>query len=195
MTKLDIMVIVSFVLTLLSADFFNFYTTAQQIEDQTLRLHILANSDSEGDQAVKLAVRDALLEGTGDLFTTSHSSEQAILTANSHIPLIESIAQQTLAEHGFDDTVNVYTTNMFFNTTAYEDFTMPAGYYDAVRIEIGEAEGENWWCVLFPPLCIPSSQGETTVEEMFNEDQLDLIESEYDIRFKSLEIIETIFKD
>ncbi len=195
MKRLDIIVIITFVLTLLSADFFTFYATAQQIEEQTLRLHILANSDGEEDQAAKLAVRDALLEGTGDLFTESHSSQQAILTANSHIPLIESIAQDTLQELGIEDEVKVYTTNMYFNTTSYEGFTMPAGNYDAVRIEIGQAQGHNWWCVLFPPLCIPSVEGEATVSEMFDEDQLNLIESEYDIRFKSLEIIDTIFKD
>ncbi len=195
MKRFDCIVIFTLVLTLIFADFFDFYVTANEIEEQTLRLHIVANSDSVADQDAKLLVRDALLEGTGDLFTASHSKDQAILTANSHIPLIESIAKTTLAELSMTHDVVAYTTRMYFDTTSYENFTMPAGYYNAMRIEIGAAKGHNWWCVLFPPLCLPSVQGETTVEEMFDEEQLELIESEYDIRFKSLEIIETMFGD
>ncbi len=192
MKRFDCIVIVTLVLSLLFADFFDFYVTAKGIEQNTLRLHIVANSDSDADQAAKLLVRDALLEGTGDLFTTSHSSEQAVLTANSHIPLIESISTKVLQELQSGHDVVAYTTKMYFDTTSYEGFTMPAGYYNAMRIEIGEAEGKNWWCVLFPPLCLPSAQGESTVEEMFSEDQLELIESEYDIRFKAVEIIDSI---
>ncbi len=195
MKKFDCLVIFSLALTLMFADFFDFYATAQSIEEQTLRLHIVANSDSEEDQAAKLLVRDALLESTGDLFTTGRSKDQVMLVANSHIPLIESVAAETLSSLAINHEVVAYTTEMYFDTTIYEGFTMPAGHYNAVRIEIGDAQGHNWWCVLFPPLCLPSVQGDATVEAMYNEDELELIEGEYDIRFKSLEIIESIFNE
>ncbi len=195
MKKVDCIVILSLAFTLIFADFFDFYATAQNIEEQTLRLHIVANSDSDVDQAAKLLVRDALLEKTGDLFTEQHGKQQALLAANTHIPIIESIAEQTLESLSIEHEVVAYTTEMYFDTTSYEGFTMPAGNYNAVRIEIGAAEGQNWWCVLFPPLCLPSVQGETVVESMYSEDELELIETEYDIRFKSLEIIESFFDE
>ncbi len=190
---LDRIIIAAFALTVLFGNFFEFHKTANEIEEQTLRLHIVAHSDSEVDQSAKLMVRDALLEGTGDLFTTGKSKNSVLLAAQSHLPLIEKIASDTLAELSLYYNVVAYTTKMHFDTTSYEGFTMPAGQYSAVRIELGDAKGENWWCVLFPPLCLPSVEGEVTVEAMFNEEQLELISGEYDIKFKTLEMIEDLF--
>ncbi len=195
MMVLERAVIAAFALCVLFGDFFSFYDTAQGIEEETLRLHIVAHSDDEVDQSAKLEVRDALLAGTGDLFTASKSKETAILSAQSHLPLIESIAADTLAELSLNYAVSATTTRMYFDTTVYEDFTMPAGHYNAVRIELGEAKGRNWWCVLFPPLCLPSVEGETAVETMYDEEELELINGEYEIKFKTLEIVEKIFKD
>ncbi len=188
-------VIAAFAICILFGDFFEFYATAQSIEESTLRLHIVAHSDEEIDQAIKLEVRDELLEGTGDLFTTLKSRETALLTAQSHLPLIESIANTTIHGSGLQYDAIAYTTKMYFDTTAYEGFTMPAGYYNAVRIELGDAEGHNWWCVLFPPLCLPSVEGESIVYEMFDEEQAELITSEYDVRFKTLELFEKLFSE
>ncbi len=193
MMVLERAVIAAFALCVLFGDFFRFYDTSQGIEEETLRLHIVAHSDDEVDQSAKLAVRDALLEGTGDLFTTSKSKDIAILSAQSHLPLIESIAADTLAELSLDYEVSAITTRMYFDTTAYEDFTMPAGHYNAVRIELGEAQGHNWWCVLFPPLCLPSVEGETVVESMYDEEEIGLITGDYEIKFKTLEVVQKIF--
>lgn len=135
------------------------------MRENTLRLHILANSDSPGDQAVKLRVRDAILAESGDLFSGCESREEMILLAKSQIQDIEQIARETLLHNGRDVPVTVSVTDMFFETRRYDDVLLPAGTYTAVRVEIGEAAGKNWWCVLYPPLCVGAAESGFTEEE------------------------------
>ena len=134
-----------------------------QVRQEVLRLHILANSDSEADQALKLRVRDAVLEETGGLFAAAGTLEEAQAAALENLPAIEAAARRALAEAGSDAPVKAELTRMYFNTREYgEDTTLPAGEYQALRLSIGEARGRNWWCVMFPPLCVPAA--EATVE-------------------------------
>lgn len=164
----------------------------ESISDQVLRLHILANSDSEQDQQLKLQVRDAILnqfqlDQVGDL-------EQAKQQASVHLEEIEQIASDVVEQQGYSYPVKAEMVNMFFDTRQYDGFTMPAGRYDAVRITIGQAQGHNWWCVLYPPLCIPAAEPEQQLDQVLSESECELVESgaKYDVRFAVVELWESI---
>lgn len=165
-----------------------------EIRDQVLRLHILANSDSEEDQALKLAVRDRILEESDELFEHLNTKEEAKESVKQKLDNIEAIAQKEIKKQGYTYSVKAEQVKMFFNTRVYEDFTLPAGQYDAVRVTIGEANGQNWWCVLYPMLCLPAAQPQKELEETFTESQADLIEhaDNYKVEFAAVEIIERI---
>ena len=131
---------------------------AQQVREDVLRLHVLANSDSAADQALKLRVRDSVLDRARALFAAAGGRDDAYAIAAQNTALRQQAAQQAIAEAGYSYPVTVTVGEQFFPTKAYEGgIRLPAGYYDAVRIEIGEALGKNWWCVLYPPLCFSGS--------------------------------------
>lgn len=170
-----------------------FCGACEDIQNEVFRLHILANSDSEDDQKLKLYVRDGLLEYTEGLFKNCKNKEQSEQTALENIDNIKQKAQTLVYEYGYNYPVDAYITNMSFNTRVYDDFTLPAGNYDALRIVIGEGEGHNWWCVIYPALCVPSAEGDE-LNSVLNEDEQDIInESEhYEVKFKIVEIFEGI---
>jgi stage II sporulation protein R len=157
-------------LTTFAADYNN-------ITDKILRFHILANSDSVADQALKLEVRDAVLSGTANIFENPRNKEEAVAAAKKALPEICRIAEETIANAGFDYVVSAEVTEMEFDTRVYGDITMPAGDYTAIRVTIGEAEGKNWWCVMFPQLCLPAFTKEEAIDVFNNY----LTESEKDI--------------
>lgn len=162
------------------------------IQSEVLRLHIMANSDSDEDQKLKLAVRDGLLKYSETLFKSAESKEQAKETAEKSLGQIKTEAKRIIKENGYDYDVDVYVKNMTFNTRIYEDITLPAGSYDAIRVVIGEGKGKNWWCVMFPPLCLPSATGEE-LNTVLNENEQEIVtEDRYTFKFKIVEIFEGI---
>lgn len=167
-------------------------TESEAISDQVLRLHILANSDSEEDQQLKLKVRDAILEEYN--FYKMSSLEEAERYVADNLEAITQTAQQVVYNEGYNYTVKVEIVNMFFDTRRYEDFTMPAGRYNALRITIGDAKGHNWWCVLYPPLCIPAAEPEQELEENLTDEQCELVgdSPKYDVRFAFVEVWESL---
>lgn len=165
---------------------------SESISDQVLRLHILANSDSEEDQALKLKVRDTILQEYDFGKADNLSEAEAFVT--DHLDEITNTAQQVVYQEGYDYPVHAELVNMFFDTREYEDFTMPAGRYDALRITIGTAQGHNWWCVLYPPLCVPAAEPEQELKDTLTEQQCELVEDspKYDVRFAVLDIWENL---
>ena len=131
-----------------------FSVACASLRQDTLRLHVQANSNSEADQALKLLVRDAVLETAQTLFADLPDQQVALETARAHLEDFQRAAERVVREEGSDQAVRVYVTNMYFPTTAYEAFTLPAGRYDALRVELGEHAGRNWFCVLYPALCL-----------------------------------------
>lgn len=123
------------------------------IAQSVFRLHVLANSDSEEDQNLKYIVRDNLLNYMNSICGNCTSKEEAIANVLENKDKFEQIAIQTIQEQGYDYNVKINIGNFEFPTKNYGDISLPAGYYDALRVEIGEAKGQNWWCVMFPPLC------------------------------------------
>ncbi len=170
-----------------------FDAACEELRDNVLRIHILANSDSEADQSLKLKVRDALLEAGNDVFTSDMSLEDAITATEQKLPEFTALANRVVRENGFDYDVRLSLGKAQFNTREYDDFALPAGEYDALRVEIGAAEGKNWWCVMFPAICVgAASDGELsdTVEEegVYVAEH----EPEFQVRFKIVEIYESI---
>lgn len=171
---------------LLTGRFSSFARIADSVRADTLRLHVQANSDSAPDQQLKLKVRDAVLQQAAALFTQQSSKQDAIEKAQQSLAAFEAAAKQVVAAEGSDQAVKVYLTNMYFNTTYYENFTLPAGRYDALRIELGEHAGKNWFCVLYPGLCLPAA-GAPAAYPALAEQQLVQAEG-YEIRFAALEL-------
>ncbi len=168
-----------------------------EIYNSTIRLHVLANSDSERDQEVKLKVRDALLEHISKY--ESDSKEQTLMMISSEREYLEELAEQTLEKEGIIDTVSIKIGKEEYPRRDYEGFSLPAGEYTSVRVVIGEGKGQNWWCVLFPPLCTAQAieyDDEAYISAGLTKEQYYMItgnSGEYEIKFKLLEIAANAF--
>lgn len=176
--------------------FANVVGQSEDISNHILRLHILANSDTEEDQNLKLQVRDEILNS----FNFDYSDDSSLYEIENQVENervnIEKVAKDVVEKAGYDYDVESELVNMYFDTREYDDFAMPAGKYNALRIKIGEAKGHNWWCVLVPSLCVPAANGEVNekIEHVFSEQQQDLIETGFktEVRFAVIEIYEYI---
>ena len=172
----------------------------EEIYDKVVRLHVLANSDSEEDQTVKLAVRDAILEVTVPLLQNCKTKEDAVALLEANRTLLTETAQTVLREEGFDDSVSIEMGLEDYPTRTYDSLCFPAGEYISMRVSLGEGEGQNWWCCLFPPLCLDAATvGKEVAEDAcisvgFTPTQYKIItESDkpvYRARFKLLELFE-----
>lgn len=131
-----------------------FYDSCKELYNDVMRVHILANSDSAADQSLKLAVRDRVVSECAAYYDGCDSKERAREITLSHLGDIERAAEDEIRSRGFDYPVTAEVNEMYFNTRYYEDFTMPAGQYEALRLTIGAGEGSNWWCVIYPTLCV-----------------------------------------
>ena len=163
-----------------------------RLYDGFIRLHVIANSDSEADQALKLKVRDAILCDVSDLLADCHDFAQADQILAATTDRLVSTASAAVKAEGASDRVTVLLGDEYYPTRGYDGMRLPAGVYRSLRICIGEAAGHNWWCVLFPPLCIQSAEPQTQlVEAGFTEGQVRILtENEnprYVLKFRFLE--------
>jgi len=168
--------------------------TQQALADKVVRLHVLANSDSEADQALKLQVRDTVLRRAEELLIPSDSRQEAEAALAAHLPELAELARETVMAEGYDYPVTAELADTVFPTRAYTDFRLPAGEYLALRVVIGDGGGQNWWCVVFPPLCAASTTdlAQTAMAAGMSEDDVALMteEESYALKFKSVEIWE-----
>lgn len=171
-----------------------FEVGCNELRGNVLRLHILANSNSDTDQSIKLEVRDAVLTASEKVFESAKSKEDALNLAKENVGLFKTAAEQKLKQLGVNQSVTVKVEKTYFNTREYENFTLPAGQYDAVRVLLGNAEGKNWWCVMFPSMCIPAAADEHSLTEAVDEKSAEIAENapKYEIRFKIVEWYESI---
>lgn len=171
------------------------------IADSVFRLHVIANSDSEEDQNLKYIVRDNLLSYMKEICSDCTNKEEAIKIVQEHSKDFEKIAKNTITEQGCSYNVKINIGNFEFPTKTYGDISLPAGYYDALRVEIGEAKGQNWWCVMFPPLCfvdvssgVVPDKSKEVMEENLNEEEYALISDDYNnelqFKFKLIEFFQ-----
>lgn len=173
----------------------SFVSSSEKIRSSVLRLHIRANSDSEIDQNLKLKVRDEVLKTGAEAFSGVENLSQAIEKTEKAKEKIRKTAEAVIKENGFSYPVSVEIGTDFFPVRTYEnEVTLPAGDYTAVKIIIGSGKGHNWWCVMFPPLCLPAAQGETDLEDVLEKREIKLTKSspKYEVRFKIAELLEKI---
>ena len=180
-----------FLLTV-TASFFPFAAASAELSDEVVRLHIVANSDSTEDQRVKLLVRDAVLQEAADWYGDAKTLEEANSALCVHLGAIESAANDVLQKSGSADRATVQMTDQYFPTRDYETFSFPAGKYRTLKITIGEGKGHNWWCVVFPALCLPAAE-----EDAFStltQAQRELVQQpdRYQVKFKAVEWFEAL---
>lgn len=169
--------------------------TQVRLASQVIRLHVLANSDSEEDQALKLEVRDRVLETTSALLTGETEPQAAAVLLDHHLDDIAQTAAQEISAQGHDDRVEVRLEQTWFPTRQYQGISLPAGNYLALRVLIGEAEGHNWWCVVFPNLCLPAVSERALEASTLTPGQISLLQEEetsYVFRFKTLEFWQSL---
>ena len=168
-----------------------FNISCDNIRGDVLRLHILANSDSDDDQQLKLCVRDRILDETGDLFLSAVTYEEAVAITDSLLPEIINIAEDEIEKQGYSYDVKAQLGYAFFDTRHYDEYTLPAGNYLALNVTIGEGKGHNWWCVMFPSICLSSS---VDLDDKLDSDEIEVITdySGYKVEFKLVEWYEKI---
>ncbi len=184
---------VAFVLTVIYS-IIPFQAQCTDISNEVFRLHILANSDSEKDQDLKMKVRDTILEYTKSLFENASSKEEAEEVVFDNIEEINAVAKSVVMENGYNYPVKTEITNMYFTTRYYDSYTLPSGMYDALRITIGSGNGHNWWCVMYPSICISSAvEGDKKAKETFDSSQYDIVKNEqYEYKFFIVELFENL---
>lgn len=166
--------------------------------DSTIRLHVLANSDSEADQSLKLLVRDAILDSVSGIAEDCASKETAEAALRDSLPALTETAQSVLVSAGSDDEVHLELSREHYPTRGYDGVRLPAGTYTSLRVMIGSAEGHNWWCVLFPPLCTSSAQPQDELAAVgFTGSQIRILTDSrsprYVLKFRILELLGEIF--
>ena len=166
---------------------------SSNLSEAVFRLHVIANSNTDKDQELKLKVRDSLLKYMNNICSNCYTKEEAISIVTANKSNFQKIAEETILENGYNYSIKISISNFYFPTKNYGDISLPAGVYDALRVEIGEAKGENWWCVMFPSLCfIDISSGvvdeeskENLEENLENESYTIISETKKpDIKFK-----------
>lgn len=169
------------------------------LAQQVIRLHVLANSDSAADQALKLEVRDSVLDAAQAYLSPGATRDEAEETLRAHLEDLAAAGAQRVAEAGYSYPVTAsLEENYWFPTKQYADFALPAGEYTALRVVIGEGGGQNWWCVVFPPLCLGSASdrsAETALAAGLSEDQVCLMTGEdegYVVKFRAIELWENL---
>lgn len=173
------------------------------ITDDVFRLHVITNSDSEEDQALKLRVRNAILEVSSGLFEKASSAEEAKILSEDNLELFEAVAKVEINASGYDYPVHCEVGRVHFDKRIYGSAELPEGDYNALRVIIGEGKGKNWWCVMFPALCLPAVTNTDEVLALAEEngslsaEELELIQNpeNYEVRFYFAELLRKIFKN
>ena len=185
---IDISVFLTLIICIIAT--LSFENNCKGIREEVLRLHVIANSDETYDQELKLKVRDAVLRSGKTVF----SGSEDIISAENEIAdkkeVILYSAVETVRNLGYDYDVKLELTRSYFPTRTYDNLTLPAGYYKAVRIIIGEGKGKNWWCIMFPPLCLPSAtKKDEIISDFLTDEEMDIVtaDPDYEVRFWIIE--------
>lgn len=182
----------AFILTIIFS-MIPFSARSESISNEVFRLHILANSDSKSDQALKLKVRDRVLDYTENLYKSSNSVNDAETLTAKNLQAIANVAKTEIERLGYSYSVKAEIKKMYFNTRKYNEITMPSGVYNALRITIGEGKGHNWWCVMYPSLCVGTATNYNSLKENTSSDEYNLMTKEkYEYKFFILECFEKI---
>lgn len=185
---IDISVFITLIICIIAT--VSFENNCKGIREEILRLHVIANSDSEDDQQLKLKVRDAVLISGETIFSGSEDIISAEGKISEKTDVLLNSARETIHNLGYNYDVKIELKRSYFPTRVYDDITLPAGYYKAVRIIIGEGKGKNWWCIMFPPLCLPAARGnKEVISDFLTEDEMQIVTAnpKYEVRFWLIE--------
>lgn len=196
----EIALLAGFLFSVFAEELCAYAESKDELTQDVFRLHVIANSDSDEDQTLKIRVRDAVLEAGGDIFSGADSAEVAKRLAEDNIELFETAARECIASEGYDYTVHCEVEKTHFDKRVYGTAELPEGDYCALRVIIGDGGGKNWWCVMFPTLCLPAV---TNTDEMLLQAQKDgIITTEelelmqnpenYEIRFYFAELFQKL---
>ena len=183
------------ILFLITFNLSAFSYNCNEIRSNVIRLHVIANSDSETDQNIKLKVRDAVLQGSADIFDGSTTIDNAVDKIVPNIDTIITTAEKVIKINGKTYSATAELTTEYFDTRVYDNnITLPAGKYLALKIVLGEGKGQNWWCIMFPALCLPAVTENSDINMAFSDIQTKIIANDgrYRIKFKIVEILEKI---
>ena len=192
-SKVKMVIILSFLLFLYTTicAFSYAQNISTDIANSVFRLHVIANSDSKEDQDLKYKVRDSLISYMNEICGNCKSKEEAINLVTKHKEEFKKIADDTIKNNGYSYDVKISIGNFEFPTKNYGDISLPAGFYDALRVEIGNAKGQNWWCVMFPPLCfvdissgVVPDESKEQLEDTLSEEEYALVSEEDEPQFK-----------
>lgn len=198
--KIFLIIFLLFIMYLFFSIFSYSNAVSKDISDSVFRLHVIANSNSEEDQNLKYAVRDELIKYMNSICVNISSKEEAIAITKENKNEFYNIAKKVINDNGFDYNVNIEIGNFSFPTKDYGDISLPAGFYDALKVEIGASSGQNWWCVMFPSLCfvdvsngIVPEESKENLEENLSEEDYNIISSDsldFKLKFKLVELFE-----
>ncbi len=191
--QIELSFIFAFLLAVIIS-FCGFESECKTISDKVLRLHVLAASDTREDQQLKLKVRDSVLHCSEDILSGETEKGTAERKIARNLDKLRAAAEEEIQKNGYSYPVTVELGKTDFPTRTYDNVTLPAGQYNAVRVIIGSGEGKNWWCVMFPPLCLPAAKKQTDLSDVLNPDELALTQSDpkYEVRFWIVEKIEKL---
>jgi len=200
--KKSIILIILLLIYILISTINYVHATSSNISNEVFRLHVIANSNSDEDQNLKYKVRDAVIEYVESISKNATSKNDIIEIVTKNSTNIKYIAEEVIKNEGFSYSIKINIGNFSFPTKQYGDISLPSGFYDALRIEIGNASGENWWCVMFPPLCfvdittgIVPDESKTTLQENLETEEYALISEDSGVmkfKFKLIEMFENI---
>lgn len=175
-------------------NFAGFTAGCEEIPSQVLRLHVLANSDSQEDQSLKLQVRDRVLQASDGMLNGVKNRGEAEASVREKLGQLQEAAQDEVQKRGYDYPVQARLAKTYFTTRVYGDVTLPAGEYDALEITIGSGKGHNWWCVIFPQLCLPAAEDRKELEDVLNPTELKIVRDGggYQVKFKTVEYYEQL---
>ena len=174
------------------------------ISNSFVRFHVIANSNSTEDQIMKYKVRDKIMNYASPLLAKAHSKKEAIQILNSHLDELCKISKEILEEENLYYSINLYVGKSYFPTRDYESFILPEGYYDSLVVELGEANGQNWWCVMFPSICLPQSNNTdlsnhtmSILEDSLSSEEFQIVSknsssADIKIKFKLIELFENL---
>ncbi len=195
----NIIVLFSLLLGLIFSGICDGFIAAENVSDKSLRLHILAQSDSTEDQAVKLLVRDKLLSCGAEILEGSENANEAAEKVIANKDYLISVADKILEENGFSYKTDIVIEEEYYETRQYENIRLPAGKYLSCKVILGNGEGKNWWCIMFPPLCIPAATKKTddSIYSVYKENGVNLVTEHggYEIKFRIVELIEELINE
>lgn len=187
--SISVALVISFVLSIIA-----FAQTSKVIRNNVIRLHVIANSDSDDDQHLKLIVRDKILVSGDEIFDGSVNVDNAIDKIYPQLENLKNIAKQTINQYGYKYDVRITMEREYFSTRTYNTITLPAGEYLALKVIIGEGTGQNWWCVMFPPMCLSAADENAVLNDVLDKKSVKLLNKnpKFELRFKFIELFEEV---